>query len=391
MGFWSRVFATLELPPRTQGPEGEVDGALRDGRKQGLWVEPEEFDWQLLEVRYVDGVREGPFRIWHRNTRQLRLSGTMVAGQQHGAVEGWHQGRVRFRAEKVAGKFHGAYRAFKDDGSFEYEREYRDGQLWAGPDDIELNGVVIQRGRWLDGKREGAFEANDASGEPTLRAHYDGKLDGPYRTFHAGGVVKLEGAYARGLRVGLWRWHDAKGAMVAQSDDGANWRVGEWLVPAGEADPEQWISLARAWAHLGKPTDGHWFHVEHAVDAFEDVQPAVDWLRERIRERPGPHRTTFGRGWLKHVLTDDPRGALVDGIAVDHYPLNAEQLARVVLKAPMLRVLSLFECHLEPGVEALFPPGVTWPNLEELSVVDCGPMGSLDLRDARRFPKLRRG
>ena len=381
MSFWSKLFGERGLPERTRGPTSERLGSTKNGKKHGLWIEREEYDWQLAEVIYKDGVREGPFRIWHRDTGALRMRGTMVNGEQHGTVEALHEGVVRYRFEKVAGKLHGPFRALRPDGSVEYEREYRDDKIWSGPYDIESTpGVFIQRASYVDGKRVGAYEDNDWNGRPKLRAHYvDGSLGGAYEQYDDG-VLQLAGTYRDGMRVGAWRWHARDGSVIAESADGVAWRCGDYALPVPIADEDlpKWIELGRAWAQLGSP-DGYWFNVEHAVDELP-IEPAVAWLEAQIATRvPAPHRTTLGMGWIEHLVgsDDDPRAKLIDGIVVDHHGWDAVACARIVRRAHVMRVLGLYECAVEPDLAALFPDGVAWPLLEELSIQECGPLDAV--------------
>jgi antitoxin component YwqK of YwqJK toxin-antitoxin module len=386
VGFWSRIFGEPRLPDRVRGPIGEEPGTLKNGKKHGVWVEHDDNKYLLTEALYRDGVREGPFRVWHVDTRMLRERGTMRDGKEHGTTEYLVDGQVRGVTEKVAGKVHGRHRWFRPDGSLQYEREYRDDKMWSGRHDIELSdGVVIQRANYVDGHPVGVFEKFDYKGRPQLREHYNdaGELDGEYASYYeGGGGVRMEGTYTNGKRAGTWRYRLQDGSIGAESDDGTTWRAHGQLLPVPRDDEElgKWAQLAHAWEQLGKSREGYWFHVENAIDAL-DVTEACAWTEARIAERGDacPNRTTLGRGWIEHLVDrdDDPRPLLIDGISLDHHGWSEEQVARVVRRAHVMRVLSLYECSVEPDADALFPDGVAWPKLEELLIMESGSLAAI--------------
>lgn len=394
MGWWSQLFGGEELPRRTRGPSAPELGGWRDGKRHGVWVEEADSKHQLIEVLYRAGVRQGPFRLWHLEAGVLQLSGTMVDGQQHGTIEAWRRGTVYARFERVAGKMHGRYRSLNADGTLEYECEYRDDQAWSGEHRVESTpGVYILRETLRDGERTGAYEENDWVGKPKLRANYlSGKLDGDFRTFHDNGAVKLEGRYASGMRVGQWRLSDRDGRVLAEDAGATGWvSSGHRLPPAQDDELEKWVSLAAAWSSLPREP---WFRVELAVDAFADPAAAIAWLKERVAEGPSPRRTTLGRGWVTRVEKGDgdPRVELLDGIAIDNHHWGPEQVARVLRLAPQLRELCLYECLVEPGLDALFPDGVAWPELDRLELTECGESGELlkRLAEAQWATRLQR-
>lgn len=42
--------------------------------------------------------------------------------------------------------------------------------------------------------------------------------EGPYKDFHPNGQVRSEGQYARGMRVGTWRYYDAEGHKTGETE-----------------------------------------------------------------------------------------------------------------------------------------------------------------------------
>lgn len=368
---------------------------MKRGAKHGLWIEVGDSKWKLLESIYRDGVRQGPYREWHQDGWLLE-SGTFVDGEKEGDVEFFaRDGRRIAMAAHHTSKWHGRYTQFMKDGSIELEREYRDGTIFSGPYDLKSHhgDHYSWRKTYKDGHPIGLWEENDYKGQPQRRRTYDddGVLHGPWSDHHEGGAVNLEGTYTRGERTGTWTSRRPDGSVVASSDyDGDRvWRAhGAAIDLRDDADFERWMALAAAW-------DTSAYHLEKAIDAWpdDDRERAVAWVEARYDESPGKRRLTAGgMDWLAVLLRhdDDPRTRLIDAISTDHDEWQPEHVARVVRSAAVLRELSIDEVHLA-DVDALFPPGVAWPNLARLWIHECGPLGTLvrTLADAPWTTSLR--
>jgi antitoxin component YwqK of YwqJK toxin-antitoxin module len=397
MGWWDRLTGR-ELPVRDRAPDGEAPGATQHGLKKGVWIEKGEgdFDGGLLECTYRDGVRQGPYRFWKGH---LAERGALVAGERDGVVERFAQdGRRLAAAGYRAGKLHGPVHAWKADGTLAYEREYRDGERWAGNFDFTgPDGVLYWRQRYAGGKPIGAWEENDGGGRAKVRWTYDegGVLHGPWSIHHEsrivwakegnrieGGEPKLVGEYRRGARIGVWRWLRTDGSMAAECDlagDGV-WRAGGVVIsPTADDDEDlgRWVALAESWAQLVSP-GGSWSPVEKTVDAWPAGPEApVTWLLARIAGHGDllPLHSVSALDWLGPFLTEgDPRAELVDAVSTDHGSWDETCVAQIVKRAGKMRALSLVEVDLEPGVESLFPPGAAWSRLEKLTLHECGPI-----------------
>ena len=361
------------LPDRERGPSAEEPGTSRDGVKQGVWVEPGASASSLVECIYRDGVRDGPYRIWSRADGAIRERGAYVAGKQDGVIETFvNPAWRRLRAEMRAGEYDGVVRVFREDGSLEHERVYRAGTLWSGPDHkYTVDGAtLLRRATWLDGALDGAYSEHFIRGEP-----------------------QLTGTYARGVRIGAWRLLRVDGSVVAEADfDAAGagaWRCrGIAIPPCADAQLEQWSTLVERWSVLGKPGGSPWWQIEHAVDTFPEAVrgEVIAWVAARVAEAGDAvaGRTTHGI-WAPYLLDggDDPRAALVDGIAADHQDWSADVAASLVRHAGRLRELALDEVDVRPSIDALFPPGVEWPRLEVLSLLECGALEAIVDRLAR--------
>jgi antitoxin component YwqK of YwqJK toxin-antitoxin module len=382
VGWWGR-FLGRELPARDRGPTGPADGDWRGELKHGVWVERGEEKWELYEATYRIGVRHGPYRLWHVEGWLIER-GAFVDGKKEGDVEYFAKdGTPTFVAAHRAGVMHGSLRQLADDGTVAQEREYRDGEVWAGVWDLKssLGDFWSWRRRYKDGHPIGTWEKYDFRGALESRQTYDGDgvLDGPWSAHHDGGAVKLEGAYARGARTGRWRLHRAEGSIVAET---ARIEDGRWTLDGGttvevrdDDDLARWIALLDGWAKLDAPR-GTWSYVESAVDAWPDGDRAraVDWVAARLAASDRPdRRATAHYGWHLALVRDgDPRAVLIDGLGIDHLGLGPDNIAALHRRAGQIRSLSFDEVDFDPGVDALFPPDVAWPRLEHVYIHDCG-------------------
>lgn len=225
---------------------------LPDGRRHGD-VARHQLDGRLCELqRFEHGILHGPFRTYHPLGGGVE-SGEYWHGERHGTwVYRDHDGRLRGRVQFERGQRDGAFFLAGRDGSAlegHYRRGQRIGQwegrkrlcrplaiaipqlvpgpprgllrelcrysggLLHGPHLIELEGLRIS-GKFVEGKAEGRWQAvvvrrGTVRGAKTDELRWTatfaaGQLEGRYLRYAQGGVV-LEGSYADGRRVGLWR------------------------------------------------------------------------------------------------------------------------------------------------------------------------------------------
>lgn len=243
---------------------------LPDGRRHGD-VSRHELDGRLRELqRFEHGIPHGPFRTYHPFGGGEE-SGEYWHGERHGTWvyrddDGRLRGRVQFERGRRDGSF---YLAGRDGSALEghYHRGRRIGQwvgrkrlcrplaitipqlvpgrrrdllrercrysggLLHGPHLIELEGLTIS-GKFVEGKAEGRWQAlavrhdavRGANNELRWTATFAaGQLEGRYLRYGQGAVV-LEGNYADGRRVGLWRRY----ARLALPNSGPQRLIERW-------------------------------------------------------------------------------------------------------------------------------------------------------------------
>lgn len=141
-----------------------------------------------------DGVGEGPFwRLSEDGTP--RYWGVERAGRLHGPWIGWHDNGTRAtEAEYDRGVLHGAFRKWDRAGQLLYE----------GRNDAR-------------GEMHGTWSRWWANGE--LRVEWEmehGRSSGAVRTFHENGARASAGARRDGFREGEWTWWDPDGRVSAR-------------------------------------------------------------------------------------------------------------------------------------------------------------------------------
>ncbi len=87
-----------------------------------------------------------------------------------------------------------------------------------GPGETVLKGVLVDRGQWVDGAREGDFVVFHANGKKRGEGAYSDDLEtGPWLLYGADGRLESTGVFANGLREGVWTTFDTSGAPRAKT------------------------------------------------------------------------------------------------------------------------------------------------------------------------------
>ena len=92
-----------------------------------------------------------------------------------------------------------------------------------------LNGQVLERGNYRDGKLQGDWASYYSDGTPHARGHYvAGLRDGVWREWHENGKLWLEGAYRDGKRAGPWVEYDFTGTKSFEGSYANDRLDGAW-------------------------------------------------------------------------------------------------------------------------------------------------------------------
>ena len=136
--------------------------------------------------------------------------------------------------------WHGAYRAFYEDGTVQtqgffalgqrdstwaffdstgrktLEHTWKQGRRWSGPFILYWpNGEISEHGFYREGIWHGSYSSYFQSGQIEIRTQYvNNQLHGTYIEFYETGVRKLVGGYRDGFKSGLWTHYDEAGTVT---------------------------------------------------------------------------------------------------------------------------------------------------------------------------------
>ncbi|WP_437733648.1 toxin-antitoxin system YwqK family antitoxin [Sorangium sp. So ce1335] len=291
------------IPPSARyNPEHgtfELEETGADGRPSGERLVYRASDGSLLSrCSYADGVKDGPFTVFHPNGQPAQrgryrggqLDGEVVAYGSDAATElrlrpccvppGAWALRTRYRQGRIVGQvFHDrAGYPISADGSRWPDRpagvaegaEYENSaQCWRVDEEDDASAASIHRYFTLEGKPAQEIEVRggarcrelryDALGRPAEERHLDpqGRLHGPFARWFPGPdaspyldprVREERGQYAHGHPVGAFSGLDADGAPVVRRELGeALDAAGLVASPALAEDLEAW-DAERVWA-----------------------------------------------------------------------------------------------------------------------------------------------
>ena len=273
---------------------------------------------------------------------------------------------------------------------------------------------VRERCEYVGERRHGVCETFTVQGILMVRSHYrDGLLHGAYES-HL--FPRIAGEYRDGVRVGGWTFtraeDDTIGATVDYDDRGhiitcrQTSRDGRERIAMPilhDDDIVRWMRLEDEWDDLRANIERIWkevrpcrentSNIQGLIDAWppEERSRPLDWVARRIAAGEYAGRWEAGRNWFEALCEtdDDPRFALIDGLDLDHESVNAEQLPRLLRRAPQMRSLNLVEADVEPSLGAMFAPSVDWSRLEQLHLDEVTREADLAAIAAAHLPALR--
>lgn len=231
MGIWDKLFGKPPAaPPRPTGPRA---GELRDGQREGVWVDQlvdklARYTY-LAERTYRAGVLHGAARAWLL-TGSLHETSTYVDGKQDGVVVRYHpSGAIASETWFARGTLHGPARSYDASGVLTAESEYRDGTLWTGDQKYGAEG----RGRLENGKKVGLWEKLAWDNRIGERGEYvDGVRHGRFE-LRDSDAESWHGEFAMGERVGIWELRRDRSAVCARGTYPEGTRV-SWTATLGD-------------------------------------------------------------------------------------------------------------------------------------------------------------
>ena len=184
----------------------EITGAYKDGALDGGWLRRHPNGAVAEQGSYAAGQKNG---VWKQaNAGGVALGEyTLTAGT--GVEKYWYDdGPLYSERGLKAGVEHGAYRVLARDGSVLVSAIYQDGKL-DGSHVFGTRQSMRFEETFAAGVRRGK-RGIWQSGLLVAEEAYDrrGKLDGPYLLRRSSKVLRVQGEFAGGRRIGDWTWWD---------------------------------------------------------------------------------------------------------------------------------------------------------------------------------------
>lgn len=132
--------------PFTGKVTGETQGYVKDGRREGAWVDYWVNGQLWNEGTYKNGKREG---VW---------------------VEYWDNGQLWSKGNYKNGKKEGDWVGYHDHGQLKDEGNYKNGKVEGAYVRYHYNGQLYAKGNFKNGKEEGLWVVYDEEGTPIVSA-----------------------------------------------------------------------------------------------------------------------------------------------------------------------------------------------------------------------------
>ena len=162
-----------------------INGYNSKNKKVGLWIEYYEDisdrKAKQLEGRYKDGLKHGYFREYDKKGAQL-------------ATIKYVNGQVVENAEELMGV--DLVREFYPDASVKWEKTYLGSKPHGIWKKFDTSGVVVESIIYSKGVKNGEGIID-----------IEGIKQGPWKEYYSEGILRAEGKYENGARVGKWKFY----------------------------------------------------------------------------------------------------------------------------------------------------------------------------------------
>ena len=187
--------------PFTGTLEGNVNGKLIEGKREGVWEYFE--DGKLVRrINYTNGFLNGL-------SEKFNLKGKFDGftnwkyGKEHGKFETYINKKLYRKGTYKDGKLDGLFEEY-DDGEISQRFEFKDG-LWNG--DVKYfygNNQIGTHIQFKNGKEHGFWKEYYENGNIELFDNYiNGKLHGLSESYYKNGNLKTKGYYVNGKPDGI--------------------------------------------------------------------------------------------------------------------------------------------------------------------------------------------
>jgi antitoxin component YwqK of YwqJK toxin-antitoxin module len=208
------------------------DGSFQGGQKEGLYTYWHDNGQKRQEIFYKGGSRDGKTTVWWPNG-QLKKTGLNKDGKPVGGWQFWSESGQLLKGNSKTKKEETVTVKQKEEAIAVKQKEeaiavkqkeeaiavkQKDGPYVTFYD----NGMIREKGRYLNGKKEGSWRSYNSRGQVLqVETYAAGKITNfkkpgvikKYATYHDNGRVKAEGIVNNGERDGEWKIYSGKGDL----------------------------------------------------------------------------------------------------------------------------------------------------------------------------------
>jgi antitoxin component YwqK of YwqJK toxin-antitoxin module len=187
-----------------------IEAVFKDGIPNGSW-KIYKYNKLAEEFTYEKGILNGQNKEYYEDG-SVRILRTYEKGELNGPyMEYYPDGSVKVLRNFVKGKPDGKFLQYGSNGKIESEVNYKNG-LQDGPEiryDSESN--VRSQSNYAAGKTTGKEVKNYEDYVQTANYNKEGKYDGEYSEIYTNGNIKQKGKYVNGKKDGTWEYGKKNG------------------------------------------------------------------------------------------------------------------------------------------------------------------------------------
>ena len=210
--------------------EGQIQGSIRNGKRDGSWVIYHDNGQLSSEGDYKDGKQVGSWIFYHDNG-QLQYKGDFNNGKAVGSWVRYHDnGQLWYKNDFKNGKRDDYWVNYYDNGQLSskgnYKNDKKDGS-WILYHD---NGKVYSKGDYKDGKQVGSWIKYHKNGKVYTKGNYkNDKKDGSWVSYKSNGNLNFKGNYKNDKEDGSWIFYQDNGKLAAKGNYKNGMVEGYWV------------------------------------------------------------------------------------------------------------------------------------------------------------------
>lgn len=165
-----------------------------------------------------NGLRQGEWIGYHENG-EIKYKGQFKDNEPAGEFVYYNpEGKIIAKGQYLNKKKDGEWQYFSDkDGSLILTEDYQNGALnGKAAVYIPETKVVSEVTNYVNGIKQGEYVKYYDNGALMVKANYkNDALDGNYVNYYSNGIVKEEGTFVEGMKVGEWKTYDIEGNVIS--------------------------------------------------------------------------------------------------------------------------------------------------------------------------------